>query len=1142
MAAGRQAAGDVAGATAARVAAARLRGDDDESLELQAQAATAAGLHRQAAQLQLQRARRALAASEAGAAERLVEAGLALVEAGDITEGEATLREALRLHPEPERSAGALSALVTLAAHRGDGPAEAEALAALVPLVPTGERPERLLRLSLLRAAAGDTAGALEAAEQARTLAPRTLAAVRQARLAAAAAGDERLVVTRLEEEAGLDAGEAGALLLDRARRLARLGDLEAADDSFTGSLALLPPDQGLAIEQSRLRRGHLPERPAAEPLERFAGRLEDAAAAARAQAAAAALAWEAGDLGAALRCARRAFGRSRQTPALAGPLLARLLYAQGAFAEALVVHRTLLEMGFPGFDEAEVVTLSRQLAELASEAGEPALALDAFDQLLALRPQETGAALERFRLDPDRRRAVTALEAVADQVRSRASRTELLATAAEGALSELHDRRLGERLFREARAEAALSPGLPLRLERRRLAATRLGELGPEALLGAIHEAAETARTGGDADATRELLEEAVAEQRQRGMKAGAARDLLALEELLVAAGAPGAAAARARLAAELLAESGDASAMAVARRALERDPGDPDGLRRLAAIEARFDRDAAEATLRRALAEQPDDLAIEADLLALLDGEGRTGARGRVLLDRARRQTDPEARAGLRREAARLLATTDDPDDATLAADTLLAVISDLPDDAAARREAALALVACGRAPEAIPLLAALVRANPDDPALAEQLERAGGPPRPAAPAPASIEEALSAPEPPAGPAAEQVAGPMTLELPVPERPAVEPPMPEPAAPEPSPEPGHDLLPEPAPEPAPEPPFVPIVGPMTLEFPALVRPAIEALAPEPAASEPPPEPEAVPQLAAEPAPEPAPEPLLAPIAGPMTLEFPAPVLPAPSPPRARARAPARPGAELSRCRRRPNPPGTCAGPLVAPIVGPMTLEFPAPVLPAAEPPTPGDEAGRLARLAESTSDPADARGRLAGLGQRAAPGRRTGRAGAAGHRAGLRVRPRRAGAVGGAGRPGAGARRPHGRGAGAPGGLDPDRGDGRGRSGAGGGPALPRAGPSAGGRPRAARRHAGRRGQRAGRRWSRPAEALASGWPRRPPALLAGVAPDQLGRWPPGPSTSSCAAWWTSSPRATASEPADPASRPPKRRRSSS
>ena len=385
---------------------------------------------------------------------------------------------------------------MTLAAERSDHQAEAEALAALVPLVPAGERPERLIRLSRLRAAGGDTAGALAAAEQARTLAPRTLAAVRASRLAAASAGDERAVAARLEEEARLDSDEAGALLLERARRLARLGDVEAADDAFTESLALLPPDQGLAIEQVRLRRDRLPERAASEPLERFAARLEDPTAAARAQAAAAALAWEAGDGGAALRCARRAFGRSRQTPALAGPLLARLLYAKGSFAEALVVHRTLLELGFPGFDQGEIVTLSRQLAELAAEAGDLDLQLAALERLLAARPQEAGAALERFQIDPDRRRAVSALEAVAGQVRSRASRIELLAAAAEGALGELHDRRLGERLFREARAEATATPGLAVALERRRVAATRLGELGPEALLG-LHPRRGGGRTG---------------------------------------------------------------------------------------------------------------------------------------------------------------------------------------------------------------------------------------------------------------------------------------------------------------------------------------------------------------------------------------------------------------------------------------------------------------------------------------------------------------------------------------------------------------------------------------------------------------------------------------------------------------------
>jgi tetratricopeptide (TPR) repeat protein len=831
LAEARAAAGDGAGAAEARSAAARRRGDDDEGLDRQALAAAAAGDFRQAARLQLQRARRALAAAEADAPDRLAEAGLALLEAGDVTDGETTLREALGLHPDPERARGALTALAKLAAERADGPAEAQALAALAPLVPTGQRPDLLIRVSLLRAAAGDTAGAFDAAEQARTLAPRTLAAVRQARLAAAAAGDERSVAMRLEEEARLDASEAGSLLLERARRLARLGEAEAADGAYTESLALLQPDQALALEQVRLRRDHLPQRPSSEPLERFAARLGDSTAAARAQAAAAALAWEAGERGAALRCARRAFGRSRLTPALAGPLLARLLYAQGSFAEALVVHRTLLERGFAGFEEAEIVTLSRQLAELASEAQDPALALQAYDRLLALRPQEAGAALERFRIDPDRQRAVAALESVANQVRSRATRVELLAAAAEGALSELHDRRLGERLFREARAEASLKPGLEVALDRRRVAATRLGQLGPAALLGALHDAAEAAIAAGETAAARELLEEAVGEQRARGMKPGTARDLLELEKLLAAEGADGAAAVRAREAAELLAEAGDGEAVPVARRALERDPGGPDGLRWLAAIEARFVPAAAEVTLRRALAEQPGEPAVEAQLLGLLDRESRQGARARLLLDRARRQTSPAARAGLRREAARLLASTGEADDAALAADTLLAVTSDLPQDSEALREAASALMACDRAPEAVRLLDALLRANPDDQAIAEQLERAGGPrrPPPMAPAVDSIEEAFSSQEQRPGP----VAGPRTLEFPALERRDAEPPAAE--------LPAEEHEPEQPPEPVPAPAFEAIIAPRTLEFPAIrLPPAEESPASEQTATEP--------------------------------------------------------------------------------------------------------------------------------------------------------------------------------------------------------------------------------------------------------------------------------------------------------------
>ena len=756
-----QAAGDEPGVREARDAAARLRGDDDEGLERRAQQAATAGDHRLAAQLLQQRAHRALAAGEAGAAERLAEAGLLLVEAGETADGEAALRQALGLDPEPERARAALTALAGLATGRGDTAAEALLLAALVPLVPTSERPDRLLRLAALRTSAGDAAGALEAAEQARTLAPRTLAAVRQARLAAAAMGDERAVTVRLEEEARLDEAEAGALLLARARLLVRLGDHQDADAAFTESIGLLPPDQGLAVEQARLRRGHLPARHASEPMERFAGRLEDPAAAARAQAAAAALAWEAGDGAAALRCARRAFGRSRQTPALAGPMLARLLYLQGSFAEALVVHRTLLELGFPGFDEGEVVTLCRQLAELAAEAHDPQLTLAALDRLLTLRPQESGAALDRFHVDPDRRRAVTALGVVAGQVRSHATRVELLATAAEAALAELHDLRLGDRLFREVRAEARLTPGLAARLERRRAEATRAGQLGPEALLGALHDSAELAVADGDGAAARELLEEALDEQLRRGMRPGAVRDLLELERLLSAEGATGAAAARAAEAAGLLDELGDATALAVLRRALERDPSLQGGPERLRALEAKY---------------QPSG-----------------AVRARLLLGQARLQRDAAIRAGLRREAGHLLAATGDPADQALAADALLAVTADLHDDEVALREAADALVGCGRGPEALPLLASLLRAHPEDGSLAELLERAGGPARRRLidPVAESIEQALAGLELSVEPPASaqdfaEIVGPRTLEFPAPARPAREPAPLEPPLPE--------------------------------------------------------------------------------------------------------------------------------------------------------------------------------------------------------------------------------------------------------------------------------------------------------------------------------------------------------------------
>jgi tetratricopeptide (TPR) repeat protein len=763
----REAAGDDAGALEAWTEAARIRGEDDEGLERRAELARRAGDLAGAATLLLARARRAVAAGEDGGPERLVDAGLAALEGGLDAEGGAALHEALSLHPDPEATRAALAALGGRAQRDGDGAAEAAALLRLVPLLPAGERPARLARLSALRAAAGDVAGALEAAEAARTLAPRDLAVVHQARVAAEAAGDLPLAAARLADEAALDEGRAGPLLLDRARLLARLGDA-AADDAYGEALRRLPPDFALAAEQARWRRDALPARPAGEPLEAFARRAAEPAAAARAWLAAAALALQAGDGGAALRCARRGYGRSRATPARAGPLLARLLYLQGASAEALVLHRALLEQGFPGFDDGDVVALCRQLGELAEEAGELELARAALDRLLSLRPQDAEAARRRFLLDPERRRAVAALAEVAGRVRSEARRGDLLALAGEAALAELGDRKLGERLFREALAEVGPAPRPRAALERRRAAATRAADPGPEALLAALHDAAEASQAAGETAAARDLYEEAVAEERRRGMRGPAARDLLQLEALFAAEGDFAAAAARAAQAGGLLAEAGDLAGAAEAlRRATADDPGDARALARLAEVSAALgaegaeslagaladlaaratpgapraaalvrlaaaeadalrDDARAEATLRAALAEAPGDPAAEGALLALLARAGRDGERARLILERAGRQQDAAVRAGLRREAARLLGASADPADRSLAADALAAVTADLPDDAAAARAAASALAAAGRRDEAVARLTAQLRADPGDEATAAELLR--------------------------------------------------------------------------------------------------------------------------------------------------------------------------------------------------------------------------------------------------------------------------------------------------------------------------------------------------------------------------------------------------------------------------------
>ncbi len=741
---------------------------EDGALELRAALAAAAGAAEEAAEAQLERAARARDRAEPGAADRLAEAGLAALAAGHPGAAGA-LETSLALGPDREASRAVHQALVARARAAGDAARERALLVGLLPLLRTGERPAALLRHAALSRAAGDLPAARASAEEARTLAPRDPEAVEAARAEAEAEGDHLAVAARLAELAELLPAERGPRLLERARLLAPL-DAGAADQAYAAARAALPPDRRLAEEHVRFRRARLPDAPAAAPLEEQALRTEDRAEAARAFRAASALALEAGDTGTALRCARRAFARSQDDLAFAGPLLARILYLGGSWAEALVLHRRLLEAGLDRLPAEDALSVARQLAELAEDAGDLALARTALEQVLALRPSDLAVAQRRFALDPDRARAVRELAAQADSSRSAAARAGALAAAAEAALQEVGDAPLADRLYRRARDAARRRlPALAAALARRRVEVFRAAEgTRSQLVVEALEEAAEQALSVGDRTEARELLAEGAERARERGQLARAAQLLARLSALADDDGDRAGAARHARGAGELYAWAGMLPAAAeVLRRAIAADPADaevatllesvaraqgPDGLDLLAELlEQRISRadtgaqraevrlalaDAllqgggpaaqarAEAALRKALEDHPASAAAGERLAELLAAGGRLVERGRLLLHRAQHAPSRADAARLQREAAEQLAACPGVEERALAAATWDSLAQVDPDDLAAHRAAARLHLELEEQEKAIPHLAALVRADPDDEAAAQDL----------------------------------------------------------------------------------------------------------------------------------------------------------------------------------------------------------------------------------------------------------------------------------------------------------------------------------------------------------------------------------------------------------------------------------
>ena len=633
----------------------------------------------------LARAELARRAGESDRAERLALAGHAALAVGRADEGEAFLREALALGAGREDTLGAeatalalgrdearagWSALAERAASRGDGAAERAALTELVPLLPTGARPSALLRLSALALADGDPAEARRAAELARKLAPREAAAVEACRVAAEATADAAAIPEILAALAVLEPHRSGALLLDRARRLVALGRGEEADRAMAEALAGHPPDAALAEEHARLRREGTPELrslPWSEPLETFARRTDDRAAAGRALRQAAELALEQGYCAGALRCARGAFSRTQDDLGFAGPLLADLLYRMGSSAEALVLHRRLFESGLPGVEDATAAAaLCRQLSELAEDAGDLVLAVAALDRLTSLQPQDIDAALRRFALDRDRGQAVRALAAAASATRLARLRADGLARAAAAARTELGDPALSDELFAKARADAGDYPAALARVEAKRVEAARAGydpasSEPPTRLLEALRDLAAARDALGDGAGVAACIEEAASLAARHGLHEEAVRGLLDLEQRAFAAGDGAASARHARAAGLLLLEAG----------------GEAEG---------------AEAVLRRAVARAPRDL----ECWCALEAAGR--ARGEL-------------------GTSTLL-------------EALLARTALDPTDPAPRREAARLLLDLGRQEGGRLHLWSLVRADPGDDASAEMLSAALGP----------------------------------------------------------------------------------------------------------------------------------------------------------------------------------------------------------------------------------------------------------------------------------------------------------------------------------------------------------------------------------------------------------------------------
>ena len=391
-------------------------------------------------------------------------AGVARVarQVGDFVGAERALLESSRQGPVPRRVEALLERGALLEARNARDLA-VEAYESALALAPRNAPATEGLRRCLL--ALGDFAGLAELLSAEAQQAPKPkavglwteLASIYLDRLSLPGPGEAALRRVVSLDEAQVDARKRLAGLL------AAKGDALEATVLYEEAAAHVPPGEGAAL----LREG---------------GRLAESA----------------GDVPRALRLLRRAHALA---PARSLDLahLARVLYLQGAVAEALPLQREVAEASSFEDDPESAEEAWLRLADLAAEAGETRTSVEALRRVVRERPLN-GAAIERLaaalaRSSP--RESVLLLAGHLEQLQPSARTGERLLALARRSDAELADLDLAIRLYGAA-ARMAEDP-LPVRRE---LGAflRRHGRAGE--LMGELLEVAQLELARGDVDA----------------------------------------------------------------------------------------------------------------------------------------------------------------------------------------------------------------------------------------------------------------------------------------------------------------------------------------------------------------------------------------------------------------------------------------------------------------------------------------------------------------------------------------------------------------------------------------------------------------------------------------------------------------